>query len=317
MRGFSPRSGTARLLLVLTFATAPALAEDRPPPSANVDPRVDFEERVSLVNVYATVRDKRGEFVRDLVSSDFAVFEDGVAQSITHFAVENLPVNVVLVVDASGSMSKKKLDTARKAAKRFLRTLEFPRDRAMVVAITNRPEIVQEWSSNVEVLSDAIGGLEASGTTALYDSILVGVDELRGLDGRRVIILLSDGLDRPGSTVTFEYALDQARRAGVMVYSIGLGRYLWAAYDLLGERSAQQILTRLANETGGAPFFATRAGQLKRAYSQVAEELQHQYGLGYVSKNESRDGAWRRIRVSVNGGRGTAYHRPGYYAPED
>ena len=317
MGGFVPPSATARLLVVLTIAMAPALAQDRPQPPADVAPRVDFEERVSLVNVYATVRDKRGEFVRDLAPGDFEIFEDGVAQSITHFAVEDLPLNVVLLVDTSGSMSSKKLDTAQKAAKRFLRTLEFPRDRAMVVAITDRPEIVQGWSSDIELLSGVIGGLEASGTTALYDSILVGVDELRGLDGRRVIILLSDGLDRPGSTVTFDYALEQAKRASVMIYSIGLGRFLWAAYDMMGERSAQQLLTRLAEETGGAPFFATRAGQLKRAYIQVAEELEHQYGLGYVSTNLARDGAWRKIRLSVDGGRGTAYHRPGYYAPED
>jgi Ca-activated chloride channel family protein len=310
------RSVTTVTALAALLASPGPLAE-AVEPQPKTDRRIDFEERVALVNVYATVRDRRGDFVTDLTRADFSVREDGVEQAITHFAVDNIALNVVMVVDASHSMAdRNKIDTARKAAERFVETLQFPRDRAMVIAISSRPELVQEWTSDLGEVTASLRGLKAHGTTALYDSILLGVEELRGLEGRRVIILLSDGMDRPGSLVTFEYALDAARRAGVMVYSIGLGQRLWGKYDLLGRRTAENILRTLAGETGGAAFFATRPGQLKNAYRQVAEELEHQYGLGYVSLNEMRDGRWRRIDVSVPRNRGTVFHRPGYYAPD-
>jgi Ca-activated chloride channel family protein len=308
---------TLMALAAALSVAAPGLPAGPAEPDSETESRIDFEERVALVNVYATVRDRSGGFVSDLTRSDFRIREDGVSQVITHFAVENMALNVVLVVDTSNSMAdRNKIDTARKAAERFLETMQFPRDRAMIIAISSRPEPAQEWTSDLGELTASLRGLEAHGTTALYDSILLGVEELRGLDGRRVIILLSDGMDRPGSVITFEHALDSAKRAGVMVYSIGLGNRLWGKYDLLGRHTAEDILRTLAGETGGAAFFATRPRHLKRAYRQVAEELEHQYGLAYVSLNETRDGAWRRIDVSVPRDRGTVFHRPGYYAPD-
>jgi Ca-activated chloride channel family protein len=166
-----------------------------------------------------------------------------------------------------------------------------------------------------------IRAIVPGGGTALYDALHATATRLAGLDGRRAIVLLSDGRDQaltenePGSLHLFEEALATAHRSEAAIYAIGLGRHLDRETDLTGARSVREILTTLATETGGRAWFPERAADLGEVYRSIADDLRQQYTLGYVSTNAARDGRWRRIAVRVGRPGLTVQARAGYYAP--
>jgi len=298
--------------------------------------RINQYEEVGLVNLYALVHDKSGAYVGDLTKHDFRILENGVPQTISKFTTERKPLRVGIVLDTSLSMSAgkgSKLKNARKAAMEFLDVLE-PGDEAMVVTFNDEVEIAQDLTSDKASLANAIMTAESKGGTALYDAIYRASRSLAGFDGRRVMVLLSDGRDeayaglQPGSLHTLAEALDQALHSEVMVFSIGLGRNLDRQYiirwdrNLYGESNLDtdttlgQILRRIAGATGGRALISVGAGQLRKAFNNVAEDLHHQYSIAYVSTDSSRDGLWREIDVSTIGASHEVVTREGYFAPE-
>lgn len=284
--------------------------------------RIDYRERVSLVNVFATVRDFGGEYVANLDVDDFRIWEDGTPQEITHFAYENLPLHVVFVLDVSLTMEGERIETAREAAERFANTLDYERDQAAVVRFAGRPELAAGLSDDDGAVLGAIRTAEVQqGGTALYDAVMTAVETLRPVEGRKAAIILTDGRDesgdgfRPGSVHTFEEALAAAHQANVILYTIGVGKDIAEQKDFFGVRTVEAILTSFADDTGGRAYFANRVGKLRRAYENVAQALRHQYSLGYSSTNEKRDGAWRSIHVVCTREGYEVDARKGYYAP--
>jgi Ca-activated chloride channel family protein len=286
--------------------------------------RVDYRAEVSVVNVFATVRDYAGSYAGDLTVDQFRLFEDGAEQRLTHFAYENLPLHVAFVLDVSLTMRGDRLATAREAAERFAQSLDFSRDQAMVVTFAGKPRDVMPLTDSREAILTAIrSAKEEPGGTALYDGLVLAVEALRHIDGRKAAILLTDGRDesgdgfRPGSFHTFEEALQLAHQSDVIVYTIGLGKDIATQKDFHGVRTVGALLTRFAEETGGNTFFATRPRQLRRAYETVAAALRHQYNIGYSSTNSQRDGTWREIRLLCTLEDSQVTARKGYYAPTE
>jgi VWFA-related protein len=249
-------------------------------------------EEVRLVNVYAIVRDRK-----------------------------NRPVLDLLLIDASNSMNQSgKLKLARKAAADFARAADRD-DQLLVLHFNDRLRGSTEPVSDRKRTGESIEAIEAEGGTALYDAIYRTSELLAGHEGRRAIVLLSDGRDQaltenePGSLHLFEEALEKAHRSEAAIYSVGLGRHLDEEFDLQRRRSLQDILETFARETGGRAYFPERAGQLSGIYKEIASDLKQQYGLGYTSNNGTRDGRWRGITLEVRDPEMQVQARTGYYAP--
>jgi VWFA-related protein len=297
---------------------------------------VNETEEVALVNVYAIARNAKGGYVSDLTTSNFKIFENDRPQTIDRFSAERRPLRIAIVLDTSLSMEGEKLKSAIASAIEFLNILE-PGDEGLVVTFSDDVRIPQDLTSNKGELEAAIRKVEAKGGTSLYDAIYKASQRLAEFEGRRVIVVLSDGRDEaanglePGSLHTLEEAQERALRNEVMVFAIGLGRSLARdakalranptaraeELDFFGRKPLVTILEALAGTTGGTAVFSPGAGQLRRSFEEVAADLRHQYALAYRSDDNRHDGSWRAIKVVVSLPGVTVTNRKGYYAPSD
>lgn len=285
--------------------------------------RIDVVEQVSLVNLYAIVRNRQGDYVSDLTIDRFHVTENGRPETIERFGADWKPLRIAIVLDTSLSMQDNdKLESARQAALGLLESLR-PEDQGMVVAFSDAVKIVQPLTSDHAALAAAIQNTHAKGGTALYDALWATAEALEKADGRRVIVLLSDGKDEaasglePGSLHTEEEALDRSLRSEAMIFAIGVGRYLATEWDFARRRTLEAILREMAETTGGRAIFSSRAQKLQRAFDDVAEDLRHQYSLAYTSDDLTRDGKWRATRITIDRPDLVVVTRKGYFAPRD
>lgn len=282
--------------------------------------RVDFVENVDLVNLYAVVRGTSGDYVTGLGRDDFRLFENGRPQEIDRFGTDWKALRVAIVLDTSLTMKGEKLEAARDAALGFLDLL-VEGDEGLVVTFSDSAVVAQDLTRDPEALRAAIENVRAEGGTALYDAIYRASNLLGQFEGRRVMVLLSDGRDEaanglePGSLHTLEESLDRALRNEVMIFAIGFGRRLEHTPDFYGRESLASILTKLGEATGGRVLFSVRPGQLRKAFEDVAQDLRHQYSLAYVSDDRRRDGTWREIRLSATRPGLKVTTRRGYFAP--
>jgi Ca-activated chloride channel family protein len=284
--------------------------------------RVDFVENVDLVNVYAVVRDSHRTYVQGLTQQDFRLFENGRQQEIDRFSTEWKPLRVALVLDTSLSMKGGRLEAAQEAALEFLQLLE-PEDQELLVTFNDSVQIAQPLTTDRGAVSAEIRKTAAVGGTALYDAVYRTSDLLEKFEGRRVLVVLSDGRDEsasglePGSLHTLGEALDRALRNEVMIFTIGFGRQLDQEMDFDRKESLESILRKLAENTGGRALFSSRSSQLRKAFDEVAQDLRHQYSLAYVPDDRHHDGTWRDVKVTVAQPGLKATARRGYYAPSD
>jgi len=276
-----------------------------------------FPAGVDQISISVSVTDGHDRHVDGLSEPDFAVLEDGVAQKLSFFTRDPLPLSVALLVDGSGSMEPY-LGEAQAAGERFIRRLG-PGDLAQVVQFSDQMVVLQDFTADQARLLAAIRGTRASGATALYTALYVTLKQL-GSHGtleaprRRAIVLLSDGEDT-ASLVTDEQVLGQARVADVGVYAIALRPATPRERERLSFMEATHFLDSLARETGAQVLLPGSASELDAAYARVAEELRTQYTLGYVSSNARRDGTWRRIVVRMPArGELQLRHKLGYRA---
>ncbi len=283
--------------------------------------RVGQRESVELVNLFVNAFDARGRSVTDLRQDEFRVVEDGVAQEISHFTAARQPLSVALLLDASNSMGTgQRIEIARKAAVDFIKKMDAS-DRLLVMSFSDEVEEIQPLTRDRKLLEKAIESITPAGGTALYDALVQGASRLKDFEGRKALVLLSDGRDQalkenaPGSLHLFEESLDSVVRAEVVVYSIGLGARLQDEMDLSQHWTLEQILRTLAEKTGGRYYNPERAGQLSGVYSQISEDLSRQYSLAFSPRNQERDGRWRTLRVEVSRPGVKIVTRPGYYAP--
>lgn len=297
---------------------------------------INETEEVALVNVYAIARDGKGAYVNDLTATDVIVYENGRPQPIDRFSAERRPLRIAIVLDTSLSMQGDKLKSAIASAIEFLDILQ-PGDEGLVIAFSDDVRVLQDLTSNRTELETAIRKGAAQGGTSLYDAIYHASERLAEFEGRRVLLVLSDGRDEaasglePGSLHTLEEARERALRNEVMVFAIGLGRSLAHdakalhndssaradELDFFGRKPLVSILDSLAETTGGTAVYSPGAGQLRRNFELVAEDLRHQYALAYRSDDKKHDGAWRAIKVAVARPGVSVTNRKGYYAPSD
>lgn len=280
-----------------------------------------FRSEVDLVLLDVCVRDDNGQFERDLSIEDFLVFENGVRQQVSLLVPSNaVRLNAVLLLDMSQSMDGPKLDRALEAARQFATWFNAP-DRLEIIAFTQRSMRVQGFDDTAPgpgalplALRAARTSIGSTGSTALYDALLVAVGDLtparmaKSPDTRDVIILLSDGEDT-ASLVGFEEVLPVVRRSGVLVYSVSLRANLRG--DWLGPNWP---MLQFARDTGARAMGVPKLDALPELYREIDAEVRHLYRLGYVSTNTRRDGQWRSISVRVSVDHARARTRAGYYA---
>jgi len=291
---------------------------------AYTPPRMGIQRsRVLLVEVYVSVKDRIGRFITDLTPEEVQIVEDGSPQVISLFTTERKPVHLICLLDVSASMKREsRLETAIKAAQIFVEALE-PEDNVSVITFSDEVQILQEFTGDRTRILGAIESVVPQRGTALYDAVFSSVRLLGDREGRRALVLLSDGQDLafdgmgPGSARTFDEAVAESLRQQVTVYAIGLGEQLESDFDFNRLHSAKEVLSRLASDSGGRFFPVRRAGRLRSAFDQVLDELRFQYTMGYQPKNDRRDGTWRGIEVEVKRQGLNVAARKGYFAPTD
>ncbi len=256
---------------------------------------------VDLVELYTTVLDRKGRPVSGLGGQDFAVFEDGTRQEVVRFdRLTDQPVHTAVAIDVSASMEES-LDQARQAALGFLKSTIRPKDRAAVITFNDHPNLAAKFTSDLGVLAGGLAGLKAERGTSLYDALIFSLYYFNGIKGQRALLLVSDGKDE-GSRFGFEEALEYARRAGVTIYTIGLGK-----------EADKRKLERIAEETGGRSFFLRDAAELAGIYAAIEEELRSQYLIAYQSTNTTGSNAFRTIDLKVGRSGLEAKTIRGYY----
>lgn len=336
-----------RLLAVAVLCTAlwpsvtssHALAQSgrRPPPKAapvlpGQDPDADVRLGTQEVLLNVTVRDANGRPVKGLTGDDFIVAEDRVKQELASCREAMLPVNVVLVLDASGSVFSERV-SIRKAAGAFATNLG-PEDRVSVIQFADKVELLQDWTTDREAIQHALDWRYRGGeATAFWDGLyLAAEDQLSKVEGRRAIILLSDGVDT-SSKISEEYVRAALDRCGASVYVVSKAQALIErikpyagkagvingsakpARAAIGELiAAEERMKRLADRYGGRLYAPVTDSELDHAYADVALELKQQYVLTYVSANEVRDGRWRAIEIFPTRPGMTVRTRKGYAA---
>jgi VWFA-related protein len=267
-------------------------------------PKYLSEVNVNAVELYTSVFAK-GRPVTGLPKESFHVFEDGVPQNLEGFdVVTNLPLSIGIGVDTSGSMEESIVE-AQKAASEFLKDVMTPKDRCFLVTFDNEPQLVSRFTTDRDKIAQALAGMRAQGSTALWDAIVYGLYQYQGVKGRKAYVILTDGEDR-SSKFPFESAVDYAKKSGVAVYFIGLR--IGA-----GHVDIRYKLNKIAKETGGSVYYIDAANHLGKIYAEINEELRSQYLISYVPQNKSVNNQWRKIEVKMSPENLTARTISGYY----
>ncbi len=267
------------------------------------------------VNVVFTVTDKHGKRITDLKQADFSIVDDSKPPSeIRSFHAEtNLPLQVGLLVDASSSV-RDRFKFEQESAVEFLNQTIRPRyDSAFVVGFDVVPEVTQDFTDNTDMLANGIHALRPGGGTALYDALYFACrDKLlkapKNTPVRRAIILLSDGEDNQ-SHVTREEAIEMAQRAEAIVYTIST--------NVSGTKGpGDKVLERIADATGGKPFFPFQIRDVSNAFAEIQDELRSQYAVSYKPADFKADGHYRTIEIVARDQKTFRVRaRRGYYAP--
>ena len=256
---------------------------------------------VEVVQVTAVVSD-RGRFIKGLPQTAFRIFEDNVAQKITHFSAEGSPLEIVVAVDVSASMAQA-MPQLKVSVKKFLGALG-PKDQVTLTAFNDNLFTLTRRETNPEQRLKAVDRLAPWGGTALYDVIIRGLQQLTRQPGRRVLVVFSDGDDRT-SHATLD-AVEQAVRASdATLFMVALGR-------AVRNNALKTGIEQLVDLSGGRALFVDRADRLDEPFAEIIEELANQYLLGYESTNTKSEGAWREIKVELPNHRHSVRARQGY-----
>jgi Ca-activated chloride channel family protein len=288
------------LLLALTIPTSARQAVQDP--AATV-----FRTGANLVALNVTVTDQEKRYVSGLTVSDFAVYEDGVRQQVQFFDSRDVPIDLIVLLDASSSMADK-MEVVHEAASSLVKQMR-PEDRGAVVNFADTVTIRQPLTADRSLLESAIRSTQSRGATSLHNAIYIAIKEFgrgaraQGAVRRQAIVVLSDG-DDTASLLSFEDVLAVARRSGVSIYTIALqSKYTAARLAASGQRryfsASEFAMKSLAQETGAQSFFPQEAHELRGVYATIADEVSNQYSLAYEPSNSRLDGRYRRIVVRV------------------
>jgi Ca-activated chloride channel homolog len=274
--------------------------------------QTSFHVDVKLVNIFVNVTDKNGAIVGGLTRDDFAIFEDGRPQTIAYFDRESaMPLNLTLAIDTSGSV-RKDMSLEAAAARRFAQAILRPQDEMSVLQFATEVRELTPFTNKISVIDHGLGQLHGDWATALYEAISVGSDRLGMRQGRKVLVIVSDG-DDTAKTSSYDDALEAALRNEVMIYSIiDVPIEASAGRDIGGEHA----LITLAEETGGKYFYVEDGG-LDKAFARVSDDLRTQYVLAYYPKNQEPGKNFHRIVVTIPRAAQDEFNvrnKAGYYA---
>ena len=343
-----PRSFAQRARLVTTqkIPAPKSAATPTPTPSPNqseqeIDPDDVISVETTEILLPVTVRNVDGEFVSGLTRADFRVLEDGVDQPLSDFSLRQVPVDAVLMVDASSSVAQN-LDDFRKAAEGFAAHLAAD-DRISLIQFDDRVLLLQDWTKSLVQLRRALRRVSPGMFTRFNDALLLAArDQMPRASARHAIIVLTDGIDS-GRGATFETAMRAALQSQTTVYvisnsaiergkkqadlsallsgsdsevrfndlKIGDLRLGLAALD-----ASERNMDQLTRATGGRLYKPGSFNDLEKTYEEVAEELRHQYALYYSPLNRKRDGAFRRVKVETKNAGFRVAARIGYFGPK-
>jgi VWFA-related protein len=265
-------------------------------------------------------------FVGSLTKEDFRVQENRQDQTVTYFASTSVPFDLVLVIDLSGSTQDKR-DLIKKSTLRFIEAAR-PADRLAILTFSDNPNLVSPLTLDRVKLADSVKDMQGGGSSHVWDAVKFALDdvlEARSLERRRAVVLMTDGVDGflvpagkvEGSKTTFANLLEQVRQTDALIVPIYLDTEKDAGNRGMGQQyeNARRALNLLAQESGGSYYRAGKISDLNGVYEQVINDLGKVYSLGYKPTNETRDGSWRGVEVSiVNRTDLVARTRPGYYA---
>ena len=312
-----------------------------------------FKSGVELINVTATVTDDTGRFVSGLTKDDFAIYEDGVRQEVSHFSNERVPVSLGILLDASGSMTSDKMASAKAAIDRFIYDLLGKDDELFFVEFANRPRITQQWTNDRRLISRAVARVNPSGGTAMYDAVADALPFAgAGQNRKKALLVISDGNDT-NSSISVAELRQLIRESEVLVYALGVdgtGRGSSTGSGTItrpptqvpipfpfpfpgggrrptrpqitggvwnrsvnGERVNADALRQITDDTGGRTEIVRGFDGLDAATARIADELSKQYYLGYASTGQ-KDGRWHAIKVEIRDRRLNVRARRGYVA---
>jgi len=311
-----------------------------------------FKSGVEFVNVTATVTDGNGRFVPGLRQEDFTVYEDGQIQDVSHFSSDRVPVSLGIALDASGSMSPEKLAAARAAIERLIFKLLDEDDDLFFVEFATRAEITQGWTTDRQLISDALKQVVPVGGTALYDAVAAALPTAQqGHNRKKALLVISDGNDT-NSSISVNSLRQRIRESEVLVYALGVDSTSKDAPRVIqppvqfppsipfpfpgsgrrqpryppiggggtsswprspGERVNADALRQITDDTGGRTEIVRGFDGLDGATARIADELSKQYFLGYTSSVD-KDGRWHSIRVTVRDRNLNVRARRGYVA---
>ena len=340
----------AMLTLILgVFGVSTGIAQEPPPlptrqskqHEEEIDPADVISVSTAEVLLPVTVRDNAGQLVNNLTRKDFRVFEDGIEQPLSDLSLRQVPVDVVLMVDASSSVANN-LDDFRRAAEGFAAHLSDD-DRLSLIQFDDRVLLLQDWTRSLVQLRRALKRVAPGMFTRFNDAMLLASrDQMPRGNARHAIIVLTDGIDS-GRGTTFDVALRAALQSQTTVYVVSnieierARKQAELATLLAGTSSAvrfnalrigdlrlglealeasERNLAQLTESTGGRLYKPQSFNDLEKTYSEVADELRHQYALYYSPLNKARDGGFRRVRAETSD---RGYHvstRIGYFAPK-
>lgn len=343
-----PRTLCLMLALALLLGSAPAQSGRKTttnnPSNSSSDDTIKLRAEEVLLNV--TVLDSFGRQATDLRKDEFIIAEDMQRQEIASFLISKVPVNVVMLLDASGSVVPE-IKSLKDSATKFIEGLD-DKDKISIMEFHTVAELIQDWTSNADDLRHAISwrfkpgmvrtkeGNATYGSTSLYDAVyLAAQDQLAKVEGRKAVILLTDGVDN-SSKVTFEQALSAIIKTGAVVYVVSkarqmiteISRYSGKTGRIFGTAgaaseaiqiltNAEKLMTQLCIKTGGQIFSPLKEEEMKDVYEKVARELKNQYIITYVPKNDKHDGSLRSVKVFLSRSGYTARTRDSYYSPKN
>jgi len=312
MRIFTVFSASALLAAAL-------LAQDQIP-TLKVD--------VDVVSILASVRDKKGTLIPTLQKEDFTVLEDGKPQTIKYFTKEtDLPLTIGMLVDVSRSQENL-IDIERRAADQFFRQVLRKKDMAFLISFGEESELLQDYTGSPRLLLEGLNQMRVRGGTGgihpgpvptiaqprgtvMFDAVYLAANEkLKGEVGRKVIVLITDGVDQ-GSKMSRTQAIEAAQRADAVIYSIDYEdpRYHTGPFGMSGEGD----LRRMSDETGGHVYKVDRKNTLDQVFKELQDEMRTQYLIGYSTTNDTKLGGYRKLEIRTSNKDYRVQARKGYY----
>jgi Ca-activated chloride channel homolog len=293
-----------RVLAATALALAASIATAAQQPT--------FKSGTQVVSLFVTVADAQKRLVPDLMQDEFQVFDNDKPQPITYFDNSLHPINVVVMLDTSGSMTLT-IDLLKQAAEQFVLRL-LPEDKGRVGAFNDKIQINARWSNNRDQLTTDIKDLDYGNGTRLWDAVGVALDELKTIDGRRVILVFTDGDDTESKAMNLGRVIERARTDEVMIYAIGLESRYFNGQTQVRSRP-DPGLRKVADETGGGYFELTKTSELAPTFTKIAQELHSQYVLGFTPTQF--DNRVHKLAVKMKQPGMTARARRSYVASGD